>query len=122
MRVRVSIQLDSDDEARVAVVEQVFQQIGGHSLPEDAQKMLGHFRANDFTMDDVDKLEALVAQAAKEPIPVVFADAKLQATWQAGYVQVRTLAVRDVRDFRERLDCDIAAWKARWTEGLSPAL
>lgn len=97
----------------MADIEQAFNLIGGHELPDVEQVLLGRIRANDFTMEDAVKAVAIVQRRHDELMASsnddVFRDAKLQALWADGVRSAAQLAARLAGKFLNVLNCAVAA-------------
>jgi hypothetical protein len=107
MRIRQAITLDFNDLARIERVEEAWLMIGGRDLPDEQQRPFRRIRGNDFTLEEALTAQAIIEVEAAKPIPIIFEDASLQATWATGQQQSKTLAVEQMRRFLDYLRDDL---------------
>ncbi|TPI18878.1 hypothetical protein [Mesorhizobium sp. B4-1-1] len=112
MRVETKLRIERGDLCVADRLDEAFNLVTGHELPEADQKPFGRIRGNDFGMMDAERAVAIVhsrsAQLLKQAETAdVFKDTALQAVWADGQRMAARLAVRKADEFMSALRDDL---------------
>ncbi|TPI57445.1 hypothetical protein FJ417_21985 [Mesorhizobium sp. B3-1-7] len=112
MKVETKLRIERGDVCVADKLDEAFNLVTGHELPEADQKPFGRIRGNDFGMEDAERAVAIVhsrsAQMLKQADTAdVFKDPALQAIWAEGQRMAARLAVRKADEFMSALRDDV---------------
>lgn len=114
MLLETRIRIEAHDMASVGKLEQAFNLVGGHALPEDDKKPFGRIRGNNFSFSDAQAAVAAIKKRTDDLLHEansneIFLDPQLQALWAEGVRGTAELATRLASEFMDDLREDMAA-------------